>query len=187
MPQAHHHIHAGGPQYAPPVLRAASPTSSIGTEYGEDNTDLADRELNQQEFEQKCEVFLRLHEPRPEEELAREDPRLPKPKTAAEEKVLHESVMKSLRIRVKKLEEDDLFEQMMLRGTRVAQEQQASSNDIDSIMLSLMSRSTGVRQTAPWGGGMSTVGTLRSTGFGSGLHLAHQSIDSSNATAGKQG
>ena len=48
--------------------------------------------------------------------------------------------MKRLRDRVKQLEDDELFEQMLLRGTQVGLEQ-PSSDDIDDIMRSLMSTS----------------------------------------------
>lgn len=85
MPQFHQ-ILTGGPQYAPPVLRAPSPTCSIGTAYGDDATSLSDKDLDQDEFERKCEDRLRLNMPRPEEIEANIDPKLPRPKTATEEK-----------------------------------------------------------------------------------------------------
>lgn len=53
---------------------------------------------------------------------------------------MFEVVMKRLRDRVKQLEDDELFEQMLLRGTQVGLEQ-PSSDDIDGIMRSLMSTS----------------------------------------------
>ncbi|KAH9841361.1 uncharacterized protein C8Q71DRAFT_326270 [Rhodofomes roseus] len=138
MPQTHQFFHAGQPQYAPPVLRAPSPSSSIGTEYGPDETSLEDRDLSQEAFERKCEDRLRLRQPRPEEMRAMEDPLMrPRPKTATEEKVMFEIVMKKLRDRVKQLEEDELFEQMLLRGTQIGLEQ-PSSDDVDGIMRSLM-------------------------------------------------
>lgn len=87
MPQAtHQFFHAGQPQYAPPVLRAPSPSSSIGTAYGPDETSLEDRDLGQEAFERRCEDRLRLRQPRPEEVRANEDPLIrPRPKTAPEE------------------------------------------------------------------------------------------------------
>ena len=54
--------------------------------------------------------------------------------------VMFEVVMKRLRDRVKQLEDDELFEQMFLRGTQVGLEQ-PSSDDVDGIMRSLMSTS----------------------------------------------
>ncbi|TFY65389.1 hypothetical protein EVJ58_g1989 [Rhodofomes roseus] len=50
---------------------------------------------------------------------------------------MFEIVMKKLRDRVKQLEEDELFEQMLLRGTQIGLEQ-PSSDDVDGIMRSLM-------------------------------------------------
>src|SRR5882762_2811126 len=56
----HPHIHS--PSYAPPVLRAPSPASSIGTSYAPDATSLSDTEaeLSQAAFEQKWGGKLRL-------------------------------------------------------------------------------------------------------------------------------
>ncbi|KZT64282.1 hypothetical protein DAEQUDRAFT_634621, partial [Daedalea quercina L-15889] len=148
MPQAHQFFHAGQPQYAPPVLRAPSPSSSIGTEYGPDETSLEDRDLGQEVFERRCEDRLRLRQPRPEEMRANEDPLIrPRPKTAAEEKAMFEVVMKKLRDRVKQLEDDELFEQMLLRGTQVGLEQ-PSSDDVDGIMRSLMNTSVDASHSA---------------------------------------
>lgn len=46
--------------------------------------------------------------------------------------------MRKLRRAVQDLEENELFEQTLLRGSRIALEEQPSTNDIDSIMRSMM-------------------------------------------------
>ena len=65
--------------YAPPVLRPASPASSVGTVYPDDATSLSDNEqcLSQAAFERKWEEKLGLTgEKRKEEEQAEQDPLL---------------------------------------------------------------------------------------------------------------
>ena len=54
------------PEYAPPVLRAPSPTSSVGTAYGPDQTSFSDTEqqLSQPAFENKWLAKLDLDKPR---------------------------------------------------------------------------------------------------------------------------
>jgi hypothetical protein len=56
----HPHVHS--PTYAPPVLRAPSPASSLGTTYAPDATSFSDTEaeLSQAAFEKKWEDKLRL-------------------------------------------------------------------------------------------------------------------------------
>lgn len=51
---------------------------------------------------------------------------------------LYERVMRSLRHEVHRLEENELFEQTLLRGSQAALEQQPTSNDIDTLMRSMM-------------------------------------------------
>ncbi|KAH9947627.1 hypothetical protein B0H21DRAFT_708373 [Amylocystis lapponica] len=140
MPQAHH-IHAAGPQYAPPLLRAASPSSSIGTQYGPDDTDPTDITKPQEEFDRFVEQNLRFDSPLVQEDEANKDI-LIRPKSHEEEQEMHRKAMAYLRTCVRQLEEEELFEQTMFRGSQVAQEQQPSSNDLDVIMRSLMVQST---------------------------------------------
>lgn len=73
MPPNQHHT-----EYAPPVLRAPSPASSIGTTYGQDQTELSDSEeqLSHIDFEKKVQERLQLGVARQEEELANRDPLL---------------------------------------------------------------------------------------------------------------
>jgi hypothetical protein len=55
-------------EYAPPVLRASSPASSVGTVYGEDQTSFSDLELSDDALAKKYEDRLELRKPRKEEE-----------------------------------------------------------------------------------------------------------------------
>lgn len=68
-------------EYASPVIRAPSPTSTIGTTYGEDETSFSDSEhmLTQSAFETKCIEGIALALPRKEEEVANSDPLLARP------------------------------------------------------------------------------------------------------------
>jgi len=123
------------------VLRAASPASSIGTTYGEDQTSFSDCEhqINQADFERKWEARLELGTAREEEELANVDPLLVRPpEGSAEEAQLYERVVYSLRDAVQMLEENELFEKTLLRGSQAALEQQPSTSDIDSLLRSMM-------------------------------------------------
>lgn len=80
------YVHSGDPGYAPPLLRAPSPTSSIGTDYGPDETSIIESGLSNQEFAQMCQQRLQLDSIRPDELCANFDPLLPKPKNQEEEK-----------------------------------------------------------------------------------------------------
>lgn len=131
-------IHITDAQYAEPLLRAPSPSSSIGTDYGDDETSMAEAQMSPEEFDRMCQERLKLSEPRVEETRAKNSPLLPRPKTAPEEKALHIRVMHNLRAQVAKLEDDELFERTMLRGTLITEQQLPSSNNIDLIMQSIM-------------------------------------------------
>ncbi|ETW77568.1 hypothetical protein HETIRDRAFT_242588, partial [Heterobasidion irregulare TC 32-1] len=134
-----HHVHPGDLPYATPVLRAASPSGSINTEYGPDETSQSDLDLSPEEFEEKVAMSLGLHEQR-EHEISAESKSLllPKPKSAAEEKLMFEQVMRSLRWHVQQLEENEMIESMLLQGSRIALETQPSSDNVDAIMQTMM-------------------------------------------------
>ena len=51
---------------------------------------------------------------------------------------LYESILASLRAEVRNLEENELVDRTLLRGSRAALEELSSSNDIDVIMKSMM-------------------------------------------------
>lgn len=52
--------------------------------------------------------------------------------------------MRNLRKEVQKLQENEIFERTILRGSHIAEEQQ-SSNDIDAIMRSMMGTASSSR------------------------------------------
>ncbi|THH18321.1 hypothetical protein EW146_g2650 [Bondarzewia mesenterica] len=131
---------------------------TINTEYVPDETSTVDVELSYADFGKKIEKGMRLHEQREPELMAEATPLLlPRPKTAAAEEgvstfvcrskvtpVNHgshlpfEQVMQTLRRDVQQLEENELVDSAMLRGSQVALESQPSSNDVGSIMQSMM-------------------------------------------------
>ncbi|KAI0038605.1 hypothetical protein FA95DRAFT_1567661, partial [Auriscalpium vulgare] len=64
-----------------PVLRSASPSESLNTEYGPDETTASDTELSPEGFALKVESQLRIHDKRDVELLADTRPLImPKPK-----------------------------------------------------------------------------------------------------------
>jgi len=48
-----------------------------------------------------------------------------------------EKIIKNLRAEIRKLDEDELFEQTILRGSQVGLETRPSTNDIDALMKSM--------------------------------------------------
>ncbi|KAI0648156.1 hypothetical protein C8Q79DRAFT_953965 [Trametes meyenii] len=148
MPQQYT-VHPIDLPYEPTIMRAPSPSSTIGTDYGPDETDFADSELSERDFVRKCEEAIGLNRPRPEEEEANRDP-LVYPRslryklTQLEERQMFEHVMANLRRAVKQLEEEELFEQTAVRSASVALDDPTpSSDDLDDIMRSLMDLSPG--------------------------------------------
>ncbi|KAL0961399.1 hypothetical protein HGRIS_006350 [Hohenbuehelia grisea] len=126
--------------YAAPVLRAPSPASSVGSQYLADQTSFSDSEgqLSQAAFEQKWMDKLELDQPLDEELEADEDPRVPEPKNEAERKALFEQTMRFLRAKVTEVEENELFEQIIVRNSHIETEPLPTSRDIDMIMRSMM-------------------------------------------------
>ena len=91
MPNQPYIVHPADLQYVPTIMRAPSPSSTIGTEYGPDETTSVDSELPERDFVRKCEEMIGISRPRPEEDEANRDPLiLPRPLrhklTALEEK-----------------------------------------------------------------------------------------------------
>lgn len=52
--------------------------------------------------------------------------------------MIHEQILRSLRYQVHLLEDDELFEQTLLRGSQAALSAQPESGDIDALMRSMM-------------------------------------------------
>ncbi|KAF7796291.1 hypothetical protein EIP86_007468 [Pleurotus ostreatoroseus] len=154
-------IPSGDPGYAPPLLRAPSPSSSIGTTYDADETPEDELRLSDKEFAKMCEDKLQLGRPGPDEERANRDPLLPRPRSREEEdstsrchrlnkpsaeEVCAEMlavIMQHLRQQVRDLEENNIFEQTVLRGSFVTEERQPTA-DIDAIMRSMMGPETSI-------------------------------------------
>ncbi|KAI0755093.1 hypothetical protein C8Q80DRAFT_410032 [Daedaleopsis nitida] len=148
MPPQPYIVHPTDLQYVPTIMRAPSPSSTIGTDYGQDETNVVDTELSERDFIRKCEEAIGINRLRPEEEEANRDPlildRGPQRQklTPMEEKQQYERVMANLRAAVKTLEEDELFEQTAVtRADVVLDDPTPSSDDIDVILASLMGMS----------------------------------------------
>ncbi|KAF7299733.1 hypothetical protein HMN09_00979100 [Mycena chlorophos] len=132
--------HPNHPEYADPVVREASPMSSVGSVHGPDQTNSSDAEdqLDQWAFERKWADRLELRRATREEEQADIDPLFPRPSTAVEEKILHERILRNLRAKIAELEDDELFEKAILRGSQVGMEDYAVPSDIDNLMRDMM-------------------------------------------------
>ncbi|KIP10203.1 hypothetical protein PHLGIDRAFT_66002 [Phlebiopsis gigantea 11061_1 CR5-6] len=143
------YVHSGDPAYAPPLLRAPSPTSSIGTDYGPDEPEADENLLSDNAFARTCQAKLRLNEARKEEEFACFDPLLPKCIDAEQENHLYMRVMQHLRGAVRHLQADALFEQTLERGTVITEEQKPSSSDLDRILESMMGTAISPAESTP--------------------------------------
>ncbi|KAI6027436.1 hypothetical protein PISMIDRAFT_674870 [Pisolithus microcarpus 441] len=140
MPNHAQLIHASDPAYAPPVIRPPSPASSVGTVYEPDQTSQSDAELSKEEFEQKWLAKLHLDDLKIEEEDNLRpvliDPR--PPPDSPEEKLLVQNILVGLRSRVRQLEEDAVFQQLTMRGSKVGLEKAPSTSNIDALMRNMM-------------------------------------------------
>ena len=81
-----HHINLADPAYSPSLVRPASPSSSIGTDYGDDETTQDEWAMSAKAFAKECEDRIKLTLPRPEEEEANKEILLKRPKTQADER-----------------------------------------------------------------------------------------------------
>ncbi|OAX44324.1 hypothetical protein K503DRAFT_449181 [Rhizopogon vinicolor AM-OR11-026] len=134
-------IHTGDPAYASPVIRPPSPASSVGTAYGPDETSLSDLELSQDAFERKWTANLRLDEPKDEEVHNLKDVLIIPPSDPVEQKLLFEEILRGFRQRVQELEEDEIFQQTLMKGSQVGKEQLPSANNIDTLIQDMMGNS----------------------------------------------
>ncbi|KAH7906715.1 hypothetical protein BJ138DRAFT_1071351 [Hygrophoropsis aurantiaca] len=133
---------AGDPAYGSPVIRPPSPASSVGTAYPDDDTSPSDGELSQDAFNRKWASKLGLDRPKEEEERKKEC-LLISPKNPAEAKLMHEEILKGFRQQVQQLEEDEMFQQTIMRGSQIGLEPRPSSSNIDSLMRSMMDTTIG--------------------------------------------
>lgn len=147
------------PTYASALVSAPSPTSSIGSRLPDDETDLDDAALTQTEFDAKCWAALRIDEPTAEETSAmrrpvyhavhRIDPKQAGRSVAqvdcnASERTLASSekfvpiFKENFRAEIKRLQDNELFEQAILRGSQVGRDNLTPTGDIDTIMQSML-------------------------------------------------
>jgi hypothetical protein len=147
------------PTYASALVSAPSPTSSIGSRLPDDETDPDDARLTQEEFDAKCWKTLRIDEPTAEETSAMRRPlyhasHRMHPEQAGRSVQLITwdasdlgldytagfvpSFMQNLRTEIKKLQDNELFEQTILQGTQVGQDSLTPTGDIDAIMQSML-------------------------------------------------
>jgi len=131
------HVHTTDPVYAPPVLRAPSPTGSLSTEYGPDEGGL-ENELSDEIFAKLCEEKIGFQQKSVEQESIAFQVILPKPRGKDEELDLHHQVLENLRRKVREVEEEELYEGNVLHKLSPAVEEQPASNDIDAIMRSML-------------------------------------------------
>ncbi|KAJ8516457.1 hypothetical protein ONZ45_g6242 [Pleurotus djamor] len=124
--------------YAPPVLRAPSPPSSVGSERPPAFDSDPDIRLSSEDFERGIVDTLGLYKQRREEIEAEKDPLIPYPNSEQDRKRRYEEAMRFLRRKVAEVIDDELVDRTLLRGSQVGFEPQPSSNDIDTIMRSLM-------------------------------------------------
>ncbi|KAH8104999.1 hypothetical protein DFH11DRAFT_1692087 [Phellopilus nigrolimitatus] len=137
MPSARH-THTVDPVYAPPVLRAPSPTETISTEYGQDETSIADMTLSDEDFARRVEEEIGLRRTKWSDAGPIKPIILPRSKDPREEQMIFERVMANLRAEVKKLEEEELFESVTLKKNSPTFHQQPVSRDLDAIMRGMM-------------------------------------------------
>ncbi|CAK5272141.1 unnamed protein product [Mycena citricolor] len=131
MSRSAHHL-----EYASPLVRAPSPASTVGSVHGPDQT--SDDGLDDRAFERKMEEKLKLRQSLHEEEIANKEPLIRRPGTAREERDLSERIIRELRAKVTEIEDNELFEQTMLRGSQAGIEQYTIPTDVDAVMLSMM-------------------------------------------------
>ncbi|KAI0032782.1 hypothetical protein K488DRAFT_38561, partial [Vararia minispora EC-137] len=136
--------------YARAVIRVPSPTESIDTQYGPDETDIDDRLLSDPQFEQKVLNGLRIHEPTDLEHWNDAMPvRFPRVRPGSqEEQTLYQHTMWSLRKRVTELEENELFNNIMQRGSQISFDTPKTSS-VDAIMQSIMGPHTSSTYVQP--------------------------------------
>ena len=147
------------PTYASALVPAPSPTSSIGSRLPDDETDPDDAMLTQEEFDAKCWKALKIDEPTVEELNAMGRPTYhgghkmdPERGGGSVEPVtwnlskfvffdtarIVPVIMQNLRAQMKKLQDNELFEQAILKGSQVGQDNLTPTGDIDAIMQSML-------------------------------------------------
>ena len=147
------------PTYASALVSAPSPTSSIGSRLPDDETDPDDARLTQEEFDAKCWKTLRIDEPTTEETSAMRRPvyhaghRIDPEQAGRSLELIIWNVsdlgldyaakfvpifMQNLRMEIKTLQDNELFEQTIIKGTQVGRDSLTPTGDIDAIMQSML-------------------------------------------------
>ena len=147
------------PTYASALVPAPSPTSSIGSRLPDDETDPDDARLTQEEFDAKCWKALKIDEPTTEELNAmgrpiyhgghKVDPERgggsvelvtwnPSDLVSLSIARIVPMIMQNLRSQMKQLQDNELFEQAILKGSQVGQDSLTPTGDIDAIMQSML-------------------------------------------------
>lgn len=147
------------PAYASALVPAPSPTSSIGSRLPDDETDPDDARLTQEEFDAKCWKALKIDDPTTEETSAMRRPvyhachRMDPEQAGRSVDPITWSTsdftlivtakfvpifMQNLRTEMKKLQDNELFEQAILKGSQVGRDNLTPTGDIDAIMQSML-------------------------------------------------
>ncbi|VDC07376.1 unnamed protein product [Peniophora sp. CBMAI 1063] len=128
------------PYARPALMRPPSPAGSINTEYGPDETDPKELAMSDEEFERKILAELKIDQPADPEVQADMMPiRFPFFQPGShEERVVYQHTLYMLEKRVQELDENELVESIMMRGSSVQMDTPTSSNDVDEIMRSMM-------------------------------------------------
>lgn len=147
------------PTYASALVPAPSPTSSIGSRLPDDETDPDDARLTQEEFDAKCWKTLMIDEPTAEETSATRRPVYhaghkvdPEQGGRSIELLIWNAsdlalasaakfvpiLMQNLRTEMKRLQDNELFEQAILKGSQVGRGSLTPTGDIDAIMQSML-------------------------------------------------
>ena len=147
------------PTYTSALVPAPSPTSSIGSRLPDDETDPDDARLTQEEFDAKCWKALKIDEPTKEETNAmgrpiyhgghKLDPERggwpvesatwnPSDLVLLSTARIVPVIMQNLRAQMKKLQDNELFEQAILKGSQAGQDSLTPTGDIDAIMQSML-------------------------------------------------
>ncbi|KAL5512769.1 hypothetical protein ACEPAG_3035 [Sanghuangporus baumii] len=140
MPISAQPSHTVNPVYATPVLRAPSPAESINTEYGQDDSSIADAGTDDEEFARQIEEQIGLRRMTWQEAGSPKPVILPRPqKDSKEEQQLFERVMKNLREKVKEIEDEELFDSVVTLNPGPAfVPTDPTAQDVEAIMRSML-------------------------------------------------
>ncbi|KAF8490244.1 hypothetical protein F5888DRAFT_1574362, partial [Russula emetica] len=134
-------VHMSDLPYDEPVLRSNSPSDSLSTEDGPDETTLAEKELSTAEFTCRVESTHRYHVAHEAELVAEQSPLLPPLNQGDEkdEKIRFEQVMLTLRRIVEQVEEESCFDATLTGSSPCGVlEEPRTTDDLVALMQGLM-------------------------------------------------